>query len=357
MNVMSAGSGRVRALLDRLAGTPAKRPTIVDFPPERVLGESFAQPAMRPRQDYFEVTVNELYLSLQRKWFRSYDPLVYTVVEFEHGTQWRAVPFVVGPQLVQSAATELGDAAGVVLTDTRVAGLHPFKGDRLALTVLLCELEQHDYMRGLLRGVERVARAVDMTGVLGPALRTAEAVMDSVDDILGFDSTQLLAGLRRELVPAGGIPSPSYFAMIAQPDVNLGRLWVNKGRLHEGQSATAATPYRGSDYTLVSLRASATRHDVDLLPFQSLWEQAKREANRSVNRQLWEQRGRASLFTLAEAIYDSPDLTLDQQKALILEYEERAILLRDGAQRRQNLGPVDRREIDSRPLSASILEL
>lgn len=83
----------------------------------------------------------------------------------------------------------------------------------------------------------------------------------------------------------------------------------------------------------------------------------KREAARSINTQLWEQRGRASLFTLAEAIYDSPDLTVDQQDALIADYEQRAVILRDDAQRRNKLGPAESREIEARPRSARILGL
>jgi hypothetical protein len=348
---------RIRSLFDRLASAPAQLPTIVDFPPDRVLGEARTQPEMRPRHDYFEVSVNELFLSRARKWLSVVDPVVYTVVEFEHGTQLRAVPFVVGPQLVRSAATDLQPAQGVVLSDTRVAGLHPLKGDRLTLTVLLCELQQHNYARGLLQGIERVAGAVDVAGLLAPSVRIAEAVMDGIDDVFGSGGTQLLAGLRRELVPGRGIPSPSYFALIADPGVAVEELWVRDRRLVRGETAAAAEPFRESDFALVSVRAEATRSDVDLLPFQPMWQQAKREAERSINTTLWEQRGRASLFALAEAIYDSPDLTMDQQDALIAEYEERAVILRDRAQRRATLGPADQDEIDARPRSARILEL
>ncbi|MDX3659784.1 hypothetical protein PV646_20990 [Streptomyces sp. ID05-26A] len=347
---------RVRDLYNRARSSPAARPSIVHFAPDRLISEPVRQSEILPRRDYFSVTVNELFLSHQRKWFTKYDPMVCTVVEFEHDSQSRAVPFLVGPQLIRGAMTDV-PAEGVVFADTTVAGPHPAKGERLVVTTLLCQIEMHDYVRGLLKGIERVAGAADVAGLVGPAVRIAESVLDGVDDVLGSGSTQLLAGLRHEFRLTNAVPSPSYWALIADPEVDPALLWVRAGRLVHGDSADTVKPYRGSDFTLMCLRASPTRLDVDQLPFHSIWQQAKREAARSVDKDTWERRGRAALFTLAEAIYDSPDLTIGQQDALIADYEERAIVLRDEARRRAHLGPGELAAIDARPGSSRILEL
>ena len=240
--------------------------------------------------------------------------------------------------------------------DTKVAGLYPLKGERLTLTVLLCAMEQNDYARGLLRGLEKIAGAVDLTGAVTTSLRIADVIMDGIDDIFDTEACSLVAGLRRELSIGRGIGSPSYFVIAAEPELSGSDLWVDSGRLKRGASSGGATPFTTSDYSLVSVRAASSRQDLDLLPFQSLWKQASREAQRSVDDKTWAERGRAALYTLAEAVYDSDDLTEGQKDTVIQAFEERAVMLRDRARQKQNLGPAP--EVDvSRPRSESILGL
>jgi len=345
-------------LLKRIAIAPAERPTIVMFDSDRIVADATPSSELRPQLDYFDVTVNEMFLSYKRKWFKTFDPLVYTVVEFQYGTERRYVPFVIGPHLIQGAGgNKIPEAEGVVFTDTRVAGLYPLKGETLALTAMLCRLQQKDYLRSALRMIEKVAGTIDIGSAFAPYLRIAEVLTGALDDLLDSDGTQLEASFRHELRPGKGIQSPSYFALIRTPGVNVDRMWVKSGRLVQGDSPDRAVPYRNEDFVLMSLCASQSRLDVEVLPFYPLWQQVSREAQRAINDELWQQRAKGALYTLAEAIYDSPDLTQSQRDALIDEYEQRAVGLRDAARRRAKLGPGDQSLIASRPRSARILEL
>jgi hypothetical protein len=345
-------------LLKRIKIGQAEEPTIVAFDAEQIIADPMANNELHPQLDYFDVTVNELFLSYKRKWFKTYDPLVYTVVEFQYGTERRYVPFVIGPQLVRGAGTgNVPEAQGVVLTDTRVAGLYPAKGETLAITAMLCRVEQKDYLRGALQMIEKVSAAIDIGSVLVPYLRIADVVTGALNQLLDSDGTQSLAGFRRELRLAKAVRSPSYFALIAKQDADTSGLWVRGGRLVRGDSADRAVPYRDEDFVLVSLCASDSRLDVETLPFYPLWQQVSREAQRAVNDELWQQRAKGALYTLSEAIYDSPDLTEGQRDALIDEYEQRAVMLRDRARRRATLGPEDKIFIEDRPRSTRILEL
>src|SRR5690349_5050420 len=52
-------------------------------------------------QNYFQILINEMYLSKQREWFYKIDPVVYSYAEFIYGGQSHAVPFLIGPNILK----------------------------------------------------------------------------------------------------------------------------------------------------------------------------------------------------------------------------------------------------------------
>jgi hypothetical protein len=322
------------AVARKLARSPAKPPTVIEFDRGRVSGETGQARELRPKLDYFQVRVNELFLSYERRWGSEYDPMVYVLSEFQYGSdaQPMAVPFIVGPQLVNAGAQAPPGNGGMVLTDTRVAGPHPYHG-KLALTVALCEIERVNYARAVLSAIEQVAGAFDFAAAVAPYLKVASIVVDGVDSLFGDDGpASSLALNRTELEARAEIEAPLYIALIAQSDVDQSELWVSNRRLVKGRSADEGVPYRDGDFVLYSLLADVERHDVDTLPFQHLWQLTRDESQRAINDALWE-RAKAILFSLAEAVRASPDLTSDHAERLIEQYTERALLFRDKARR------------------------
>ena len=85
-----------------------------------------AQAVFQSDQHYFQVRINEMYLKYSRNWFSRYDPMVFVVSEFTYDKKAEAVPFVVGQQMMEKF--EKNTPTGMIFSDTRVAGVHPYRG-------------------------------------------------------------------------------------------------------------------------------------------------------------------------------------------------------------------------------------
>ena len=62
----------------------ARIPQRVEIPAERTDGAGDLGQDFKPDTHYFQVRVNQLYLSYARKWFATYDPLVVVISEFTY---------------------------------------------------------------------------------------------------------------------------------------------------------------------------------------------------------------------------------------------------------------------------------
>src|SRR5262245_57662348 len=83
-------------------------------------------PRLTPDQHYFQVRVNEMFLSHSRQWYAQYDPLVFVGSEFIYDKADTAVPVMVGPSLLERFGKKRDLPGGTVFEDTWVAGLHPY---------------------------------------------------------------------------------------------------------------------------------------------------------------------------------------------------------------------------------------
>ena len=83
-------------------------------------------PPFKRDQHYFTVKVNRLFLKYSREFWNTYVPTCLVVSEFEYDGEDTVVPFVVGPSMMEKDKIDLRDA--FVFSDTRVAGIHPYKG-------------------------------------------------------------------------------------------------------------------------------------------------------------------------------------------------------------------------------------
>jgi hypothetical protein len=286
--------------------------------------------------DYFQVVLNEIHLKAEREWFSTYDPLVFVVSEFSYAQETQVVPFLVGPTLFEQ---KYGREAplGAVLEDTRVAGLHPFRGGRFALALMLYRVERRNYAREVLSLVEQAAGILKLALPLDTPLKVAEFALDGFELLLGLQETQAVAGRRVEF---GGAHTPlrqAYFALIDDSDVSTESLSVNSGRL---QHAATGKPYRDTDYVLCSIeRLSEDRDDVDSLPFYPLWERVAEDAIRPTE-EAWES-AKGNMLTLAQTLFESPDLTEAQAERLIADYQTRMSRRREIGRRIAMQGAAD----------------
>ncbi len=306
---------RSRALWNSLKAAPTIQPSRITIPANHL--DSAASGSFQPNTHYFQVRVNEMYLTNSREWFSTYDPMVFVVSEFTYDKHEEAVPFVVGPALLEKFGQKTPE--GMIFANTRVAGLHPYRGGRLGLSVMLCRVKRTDYLRRLLQVVETTADAIDFSTALSSYVKVASAVVDGVESLFALGDTEPLIGLRTEFDPDAGDPlRPTFYALIHAPNVAANSLWVRDNKLFQGESLAAAQPYRQADYVLYSVIQSPERSDETTLPFYPIWERLLGLATQPDDNS-WA-RAKADLVSLRQTMLLSPDLTPAQADSLFERY-------------------------------------
>jgi hypothetical protein len=338
---MASVAERYNTLWNRIIRSWSQPPSAIVIPHTHVKEGPLGQPFQR-NEHYFQVRINEMYLAHHRQWFSLFDPLVLVTSEFIYedndAEKVKTVPFVVGPMMIQKLIGSV--PREMIFRNTRVAGLHPYRGGRLSLSVILCQVERKNYVRDLLQVVESVVSAFDFATVLSAYVKVASVVLDGVESLLGSDSTVPLVGLRKEFDPdAGDTLEPAYFALINIPDSQLepDTLWVSNHQLLEGKSLETATPFRRADFVLYSISQTTRRTDVALLPFYQLYKQVVQDANHPYNVS-WKS-AKGNLMALAQEMLQSPDLTTPQASELIDQYTVEIKKLHDDSVRRSRLAP------------------
>jgi len=271
-------------------------------------------------QNYFQMLINEMYLSTQREWFNKVDPVVYAYAEFIYAGRSHAVPFLVGPNILRQRGVSDQFLGGLILRNTDVTGVNPYRGGTLVLSVVLCEAKGDNLLRPLLKVVENTAGALDFSPATGVYIKVAKLLMDGFDQLFGTGMVTPLVGLRDMFGPRMDMPfQPGYFALIAAPDVPPETLWVRDRQLVTGPNLKDAKPYRNADFVLYSINSVGARDDYDTLPFNALWERVKTDASSGKEEPNFSS-ARQQMGTLYQVIMSSPDLTDPQRMSLAAEY-------------------------------------
>jgi hypothetical protein len=320
------------SVTERIKSTPRDTPTAFAIPASHVDEYDPAEPPSHFIADehYFVVQINEMFLESSRKWFTGIDPVVFVVSEFTYNGQTQVVPCLVGPSMIQNAGTKLPQ--GMLFRNTRVAGIHPYRGGRLTLSVVLCELTVKNYARQILGVLETVGTALDFATAISTYVKVAGVMLDAVDALMESGDARPLAGLREEFDDGSRSFSPGFFVLVNKPAVNPKTLWVRRGQLYSGPSAEAATPFREADFVLYSLvrPPDNKRNDLSTLPFFPLWQRVQSEA--ADPRDSSYESARHNIVSLSQSILLSADL-VDAQKDVVTDdyirkleqYHQRAI--------------------------------
>ena len=279
-----------------------------------------------------------MHLTYNREWFAKYDPTVFIVSEFIYDKGLQIVPFLVGPTMLEKFGQQV--PTGMIFSDSRVAGLHPYRGGSLTLTVILFRLQRQNYARKLLQLVESAAHTLDFSSALPLYLKVSNIIMDGIESLLGLGDLVPLTGIRKEIdLHALNEQESAYFALIDMPEseLNTDHLRVRKNQLVYGQTFADARPFREADFVLYSVGQISERSDVTTLPFYPLYEKVVQDAMKADNIS-W-QSAKASLTTLRQAMILSPDLTLPQADALYQDYKAQIVSLHNEAIDNAVLGP------------------
>lgn len=322
------------ALWGQVRRSPAVLPTTIAIPPDHT--DKPAEPPFERDAHYFTVAVNRIFLQYDRELWKTFAPMALVVSEFQYDGAPRVVPFVVGPSLLEGAGVDLPDT-GFMFHDTRVAGIHPYKGGGLTLTVILYRVKRTDLSKKLLAVVERLGSVIDVSQALGTYLKIADLLVDTVGDLVTGDAdNQPLIGLRRQF-DTGPDFRPGYFALIGGDPIDRAKLWVKDGELARGESMASAQALRSRNYALYSLGQRTARDDYEsLTPLGDLWKQVREEASQPQDKD--KDLAKAAMASLYQAMMISPDLTYDHAEAEAEALHARMRRIQEGLLRKTSLG-------------------
>ena len=338
-----------------IINSPRQMPTTVAIPRDHIDENQAGAPEWNFKKDqhYFQVIINEMFLVNSRQWFNQIDPVVYIVSEFIYNGQPQIVPFIVGPGLVKRLGVPDEYNKGILLRNTNVSGIRPYRGGGLTLTVVLCQ-SNNNLLRPLLDMIESVSGALDFSPVLAPYMKIANVLMDGFQMLYDSNGVTPVVGLRDSYGPSVNVPfQPGYYALIDASAIDSKQLWVVDRQLKVGNTLETAVPFRSADYVLYSISnpVDNTRDDIDTLPFGDIWERVKKEAATPVDDPDYKN-AKIMMVNLYQNIVLSPDLTEPQADTLTDSFKDRMVAIHQRAVSLGLMGGEEGVEEDNRAVSA-----
>jgi hypothetical protein len=313
----------LKDLFKNWASSPAILPYLLRIPnsntddPQGLAGE------FEPQQHYFTVRVNEMFLSDRRKWLKEIEPMVVCLTSYIYGEQEIDNPFIVGRNLIETKMQNIPE--GMVFHDTRVAGIHPFAGGRLIVSIALCHSVTKDYLADSLEFIEKISGVFNenITSLIGNYTKIANVVIGGIDKLFDSDAVKPLFGFRKEFDPdANDHFLPGYYVMIDRSDANWdpNNFFVKTNRLFYGSDRTSAKEFRKDEYVLFSVTRSDERGDITLLPVYQSYKKILDVLKADEVTQDTKDKIKDMLRVLNIEMQQSPDLTEPQAKDLIQKY-------------------------------------
>jgi hypothetical protein len=320
---------RVQALWSRAAVGEAK--TRAQF----TIVEADAQ-TFTPKQHYLQILINEMFLATPRRWFVTYDPLVFVASTYIYGAAQETSPAVVGPSLFQQHGEREEVPQGMIIRNTPVTSLHPYQGGALTLTIEFNRVQRVNNAQNVLNVLENISSVANPVMPAIPFatyLKIAGSVMEGAQTLLNLQETVPLVGSRVTINPAIRQElKPMHIVLIDadERDIDRERFWVIDSRLHAGQSRETAQPYRAHDFVLLQIAQGKRRDDERTLAFYPLWEKTLELAVKASDSRVWNDT-KAHFNTLKYELITSPDLTQADYQRLRDTYLQQITQLRHEA--------------------------
>ena len=306
----------IQQLIEKAKSAPAQLPTRINIPQDNV--DNIKKIGVSLTKDlYFQIRVNELFLKDKRNWYKQYAPMLFVVSEFSYSGEKRTVPFIVGPQMMDKFGQNLPD--DMLFLNTRVAGVHPFKGGQITLSLILYQYEVGNYLEKMLKTLESAANIFNFATAFSAYMKIAGVLFEGFESLLGLQNLNPLTGLRIEMSQDADDLNSGYFVLINTPEgsIDPNQLWVKGNRLYFGKSASESKPFRDSDYTLYSILHDESRSDISELPFYPLWSEVIRDANDGAA-----DNAEVNMSSFTQSLLSSPDLTFKHALSLVGDFRK-----------------------------------
>jgi hypothetical protein len=326
----------IQKIIEMAQNSPTQLPARINIPVDHITPNDKLGIPFECEKHYFQIKVNELFLKDRRHWYRDITPVVFVVSQYNYGGSIETVPFVVGPQIMDKFGYALPD--DMIFLDTRVAGLHPFRGGQITLSVILYEYTVGNLAENFLRTLEKAANVFNFASAFSTYIKMADVIFEGIDSLLGLEKMNPLIGLRVQMDKDADDLRSGYFALINTPEgtIDQNQLWVKNKSLYFGNSLAEAKPFRIADYTLYSVLIDEERSDLNALPFYNIWKHIKEEALRPGEDAC--KSIMSNMVSLNQAIITSPDITEKHALELIDKYGSDIKLIRQAAEGAVKMG-------------------
>lgn len=306
----------IYSLWKKVKESPSFNPTHVMIFLDNIDQKSGVGQSLEKDHHYFLIRVNEMYLSYKRKWFSTYDPVVFSTAEYIYDGQKVSQPFLISPNMLQSPFKKLNE--GFLFKDTTIAGLQPYRGGTFCLSLVLGRLKQDNYLRKLLSLLENTASAfpTGFSTMITGYSKIANLILDSVEAMFDSHEIEPVIGIRQEFAPAvkDNFIS-SYRLLINAPEgkYDQSKFFVKNNSLCIGDSIEDSLPFREDDYILYSILRTGIRDDIDVLPFHHQFKELQKLISGMFELSAEERKIiNGKLFSLQDNIRMSPDLVRPQ---------------------------------------------
>jgi len=244
-----------------------------------------------PYGSYFRVTLAQMFLGTERKWFRELYPAAHTSVRIQHAdyepVELNHVTHLPGQDM----------ARGIDLNNT-VTGLIPYNGGTLEIDCGLLALQLKDYLDASIKMLGSFSDLV--AAPVSQALTIAGKVATSVQDLFVGSDGKVYMNFGQTYSEGNPLRSGYYAAILASEDQLRGKnLSVEKDQLLADGKA-----FTGFDYLLFRIDAVKERPDWRMKEIQKNINAAKKAYLRRRDDEGDEYRAAALV-----AVYDSPDLS------------------------------------------------
>jgi uncharacterized protein YeeX (DUF496 family) len=315
----------LKEIWNKVATSGSYRPARIAIKPENTKNSLYHEEPFERHKHYFEVVVNEMYLTYERKWFKTYDPIVFVTSGFLYKGEMVEIPFLVGPQMLKNKMGS--EVKGMIFENTLVAGLHPYRGGNFIINIVLGRMVTNNYLKKVISILEDASGTYPgaFAKSIEPYLKVSKVIIKGLEDL--FDSADiepLIGHSNSFLTSSNNGFRPGFFALINkdESDVKPDEFFVIDKKLHQGKNLDTAKPFREDDYVLYSIVSSNERNDIELLPFYDQFTSLQKIIT-DMGVQIGDDEKNilnGKLFSLIDTVRMSPDVVREQVDKIILEF-------------------------------------
>jgi hypothetical protein len=244
----------------------AKKYTYAPIDFSHVKDAAYSTEPLEGGKNYFRLWLSEMYLAKDREWFKSWYPVVHSIIRFQFGTQEVSLPYVAGSLNLKDVNPSNLDR--VIQLNYPMTSLMPFNGGVVEVTAGLLAMEGKDYLNRFIKVMGDFS-SILVQPQLSAALNVAEPIAKGVEELLGASNGALHLGLHQAYVGKEGCSTNSlkagYIAAILaeESELDVNNLWVVNGRLCYGTSIDNSEPLIGRTYMLFQIESREQRDDMD----------------------------------------------------------------------------------------------